>query len=91
MDDGATCLAVTNFFLRLMVWLCLKGDNYPISHTCRPAGPKQDIAIKHIGVKRIFESHSISYASKEKMKYISGSMRPGAKEELQKTNGQRFI
>lgn len=85
MDDGATGLAVTNFFLRLMVWLCLKDVNYPISHTCRTT------AIKHIGMKRLFESHSISYASKETMKYISGSMRPGTKEELQKTNGQRFI
>jgi hypothetical protein len=55
MDDGATGLALSNFFLRLMVWLCVKDDNYPISHTCRTTGPKQDIAIKHIGMERLFE------------------------------------
>jgi hypothetical protein len=87
MGDVVAGLAVTNFFLRLMVWLCLKDYNYPINHTCKTTGPKQYIAIKHMGMKRLFEPHSISYASKETSKYISGSMTPGTKEELQKTNG----
>jgi hypothetical protein len=65
MGDAAAGVAVTISFLRLMVCLCLKYDNYRSGHTCRTTRPKQYIAIKHIGMKKLFEPHNISYASKD--------------------------
>jgi hypothetical protein len=47
----ATGLGVIEFFLRLMVWLCLKDDTYHTAQMCIVTGPNQDIAIKLI--KRI--------------------------------------
>jgi hypothetical protein len=44
----ATGLGVTEFFLRLMVWLCLKDDTSHNSQMCIIIGPNQDIAIKLI-------------------------------------------
>jgi hypothetical protein len=41
----ATGLGVTEFFLRLMAWLCLKDDTYRNSRMCIVTGPNQDIAI----------------------------------------------
>jgi hypothetical protein len=37
----ATGLGVTEFFLRLMVWLCLKDNTYRKSQMCIVTGPNQ--------------------------------------------------
>lgn len=41
----ATGLGVTEFFIRLMVWLCLKDDTYQNSQMVIVTGPSLDIAI----------------------------------------------
>jgi hypothetical protein len=38
----ATGLGVTEFFLRLMAWLCLRNDNYRNSQMCIVTGPNID-------------------------------------------------
>jgi hypothetical protein len=56
-----TGLGVTEFFLRLMAWLCLRNDDYKNSQMCIVTGPNIDIAIKLIKrMKSIFESNCIS-------------------------------
>ena len=40
----ATGLGVTEFFLRLMAWLCLRNDDYQNSQMCIVTGPNIDIA-----------------------------------------------
>jgi len=55
----ATGLDVTEFFLRLMTWLCLKYDTYHNAQICFVSGPSQDIAIKLIKImKALFEPHN---------------------------------
>jgi hypothetical protein len=55
----ATGLGVTEFFLRLMAWLCLRNDDYRNSQMCIIGRPNQDIAIKLIKrMKGLFESKS---------------------------------
>jgi hypothetical protein len=44
----STGLGVTEFFLRLMVWLCLRNDDYRNSQMCIVTGPNIDISIKLI-------------------------------------------
>jgi hypothetical protein len=52
----STGLGVTEFFLRLMVWLCLRNDDYRNSQMCIVTGPNIDIAIKLIKrMKALFE------------------------------------
>jgi hypothetical protein len=52
----ATGLGVTEFFLRLMAWLCLRNDDYKNSQMCIVTGPNIDIAIKLIKrMKSLFE------------------------------------
>jgi hypothetical protein len=52
----ATGLGVTELFLRLMAWLCLKDDTYINSQMCIVTGPNIDIAIKLIKrMKALFE------------------------------------
>jgi hypothetical protein len=41
-------LGVTEFFLRLMAWLCLRNDDYKNSQMYIVTGPNIDIAIKLI-------------------------------------------
>ena len=41
----ATGLGVTEFFLRLMAWLCLRNDDYQNSQMCIVTGPNIDIAV----------------------------------------------
>ena len=41
----ATGLGVTEFFLRLMVWLCTRNDDYQNSQMCIVTGPNIDILI----------------------------------------------
>ena len=51
-----TGLGVTEFFLRLMAWLCLGNDDYQNSQMCIVTGPNIDIAIKLIKrMKGLFE------------------------------------
>jgi hypothetical protein len=69
----ATGLGVTEFFLRLMVWLCLKDDTYRNSQICIVTGPNQDIAIKLIKrMKALFEPHNITFADKETVLELNG-------------------
>jgi hypothetical protein len=69
----ATGLGVTEFFLRLMVRLCLKDDTYRSSQMCIVTGPNQDIAIKLIKrMKALFEPHDITFADKETVLELNG-------------------
>jgi hypothetical protein len=69
----ATGLGVTEFFLRLMTWLCLKDDTYRNSQMCIVTGPNQDIAIKLIKrMKSLFEPHNINFANKETVLELNG-------------------
>ena len=45
---NATGLGVPEFFLRLMVWLCLKDDTYRNSQMCVVTGSIENIPIKLI-------------------------------------------
>ena len=69
----ATGLGVTEFFLRLIAWLCLKDDTYRNSQMCIVTGPNQDIAIKLIKrMKGLFEPHNIIFANKETVLELNG-------------------
>ena len=63
----ATGLGVTEFFLRLMVWLCLRNDDYKNLQMCIVTGPNIDIAIKLIKrTKALFEPKlHVTFDSKE--------------------------
>lgn len=62
----ATGLGVTEFFLRLMTWLCLEDDIYHNSQMCIVTGPNQDVAIELIKrMKVLFEPHNIIFENKE--------------------------
>ena len=63
----STGLGVTEFFLRLMAWLCLRNDDYQNSQMCIVTGPNIDIAIKLIKrMKALFEPNlGITFDSKE--------------------------
>lgn len=61
-----TSLEVTEFFLKLMAWICLRNEDYRNSQFCVVTGPNQDIAIKLIKrMKALFEPHNIIFDSKE--------------------------
>jgi hypothetical protein len=70
----ATGLGVTEFFLRLMAWLCLKNDDYKNSQMCIVTGPNIDIAIKLIKrMKGLFEPKlGITFDSKETVLELNG-------------------
>ena len=70
----ATGLGVTEFFLRIMTWLCLKDNSYRNSQMCIVTGPNQDIAIKLIKrIKRLFESKlGITFDTKETVLELNG-------------------
>jgi hypothetical protein len=70
----ATGLGVTEFFLRLMVWLCLRNDNYQNSQMCIVTGPNIDIAIKLIKrMKALFEPNlHVTFDSKETVLELNG-------------------
>jgi len=63
----STGLGVTEFFLRLMTWLCLRNDDYRHSQMCILTGPNIDIAIKLIKtMKGLFEPKlGVTFDSKE--------------------------
>ena len=70
----ATGLGVTEFFLRLMEWLCLRNDDYQNSQMCIVTGPNIDIAIKLIKrMKALFEPKlHVTFDSKETVLELNG-------------------
>jgi hypothetical protein len=70
----ATGLGVTEFFLRLMAWLCLRNDDYRNSQMCIVTGPNIDIAIKLIKrMKALFEPKlHVTFDSKETVLELNG-------------------
>jgi hypothetical protein len=70
----ATGLGVTEFFLRLIVWLCLRNDDYQNSQMCIVTGPNIDIAIKLIKrMKALFEPKlHVTFDSKETVLELNG-------------------
>jgi late competence protein required for DNA uptake (superfamily II DNA/RNA helicase) len=70
----ATGLGVTEFFLRLMAWLCLRNDDYRNSQMCIVTGPNIDIAIKLIKrMKGLFEPKlGLIFSSKETVLELNG-------------------
>jgi hypothetical protein len=70
----ATGLGVTEFFLRLMAWLCLRNDTYRNSQMCIVTGPNIDIAIKLIKrMKALFEPRlHVTFDSKETVLELNG-------------------
>ena len=69
----ATGLGVTEFFLRLIAWLCLRNDDYKSSQVCIVTGPNIDISIKLIRrLKALFEPHSIYFQTKETFPELNG-------------------
>jgi hypothetical protein len=70
----ATGLGVTEFFLRLMAWLCLRNDDYKNSQMCIVTGPNIDIAIKLIKrMKALFEPKlHVIFDSKETVLELNG-------------------
>jgi hypothetical protein len=69
----ATGLGVTEFFLRLIAWLCLRNDDYQSSQVCIVTGPNIDISIKLIRrLKALFEPHSIYFQTKETILELNG-------------------
>ena len=58
----ATGLGITEFFLRLIAWLCLRNDEYQGNDICILTGPSLDLAIKLIKrIKALFQPHSIYF------------------------------
>jgi hypothetical protein len=70
----ATGLGVTEFFLRLMAWLCLRNNDYRNSQMCIVTGPNIDIAIKLIKrMKALFEPKlGVTFDSKETVLVLNG-------------------
>src|SRR6266516_2639256 len=70
----STGLGVTEFFLRLMAWLCLRNDDYRNSQMCIVTGPNIDIAIKLIKrMKGLFEPKlGLIFSSKETVLELNG-------------------
>jgi hypothetical protein len=70
----ATGLGVTEFFLRLMAWLCLRNNDYKNSQMCIVTGPNIDIAIKLIKrMKALFEPKlHVAFDSKETVLELNG-------------------
>jgi terminase large subunit-like protein len=70
----STGLGITEFFLRLMAWLCLRNDDYKNSQMCIVTGPNIDIAIKLIKrMKALFESKlHITFDNKETVLELNG-------------------
>jgi hypothetical protein len=70
----STGLGVTEFFLRLMTWLCLRNKDYRNSQMCIVTGPNIDIAIKLIKrMKSLFERKlGLTFANKETVLELNG-------------------
>jgi hypothetical protein len=74
MGKKSNWLGVTEFFLRLMAWLCLRNDDYKNSQMCIVTGPNIDIAIKLIKrMKALFEPRlHVTFDSKETVLELNG-------------------
>jgi hypothetical protein len=74
MGKKSNWLGVTEFFLRLMAWLCLRNDTYRNSQMCIVTGPNIDIAIKLIKrMKALFEPRLyVTFDSKETVLELNG-------------------
>jgi hypothetical protein len=70
----ATGLGVTEFFLRLMAWFCLRNDDYKNTQMFIVTGPNIDIAIKLIKrMKGLFEPKlHVTFDSKEIVLDLNG-------------------
>ena len=70
----STGLGITEFFLRLLGWLCTKDDLFKGAQACIVTGPNIDIAIKLIKrLKAIFESKlGIIFDNKETVLELNG-------------------
>ena len=70
----ATGLGISEFFLRLMAWLCVRDDSYRGAQMCIVTGPNINIAIKLIKrVKAIFETKlNIIFDNKETIIELNG-------------------
>ena len=70
----STGFGVSEFFLRLMAWLCLRNNDYRNSQMCIVTGPNIDIAIKLIKrMKGLFEPNlGVTFDSKETVLELNG-------------------
>jgi hypothetical protein len=69
----ATGLGVTEFFLRFMVWLCLKDSRLSGTQMIIVTGPNIDISIKLVKrMKELFQNHLITFGSKETVIELNG-------------------
>jgi hypothetical protein len=70
----STGLGITEFFLRLLGWLCTKDDSFKGSQACIVTGPNIDIAIKLIKrLKAIFEGKlGVIFDNKETVLELNG-------------------
>ena len=70
----STGLGVSEFFLRLMAWLCVRNDDYKDSQMVIVTGPNIDLAIKLIKrMKKLFQDKlDVSFESKETVLELNG-------------------
>jgi late competence protein required for DNA uptake (superfamily II DNA/RNA helicase) len=69
----ATGLGITEFFLRLMAWLCLKDNTLSGSHMVIVTSPNIDISIKLIQrLKALFSPFNIYFDNKETVLELNG-------------------
>jgi hypothetical protein len=71
----STGLGCSEFFLRLMAWLCLYNDDYRNSQMVIVTGPNQELAIKLINrMKGLFmtDKLGVTFDSKETILELSG-------------------
>ena len=62
----ATGLGITEFLIRIMVWLAVRNDDYKESQMVVVTGPNQDLSTKIIKrMKSLFAPHDIYFDSKE--------------------------
>ena len=72
----STGLGVSEFFLRLMAWLCTSTDDYKNTQMCNVTGPNIDLATKLIKrLKAIFSNKlGIYFSNKETVIELNGCM-----------------
>ena len=72
----STGLGVSEFFLRLMAWLCTSTDDYKNTQMCIVTGPNIDFATKLIKrLKAIFSNKlGIYFTNKETVLELNGCM-----------------
>jgi hypothetical protein len=69
----ASCLGITEFVLRFMVWLCLRNDDLKGSQMVIFTGPRLDLAISLINrIKDLFKPHGITFTDKETVVNLNG-------------------